>query len=77
MSRVLDHNEPHPCTCDERHAVLSNEDFEHVKRSYYESTRYYFCRRCDAEWRIVEWCVAQHSTIHIDQEPWATQEEEE
>ena len=77
MSRELNHDEEHPCKCDQRHAVLSNEDFEHIKRCYYESTRFYFCRRCDAQWRIVEWCVAQHSTIHIDREPFEFEEEEE
>ena len=57
MSRELNHDELHPCECDERHAVLSNEDYEHVKRNYYEVTRFYFCRKCDCQWRIVEWCV--------------------
>jgi hypothetical protein len=75
MSRELEHEEPHPCTCDERYAVFSNEDFEWMKRSLYVSTRYYFCRRCDAEWRIEEWCQAQSSRIIIDREPFAEEEE--
>ena len=75
MSRELKHDETHPCECSDHHTVLSNSDVEHIKRSYYEATDYYFCRNCDAEWRIVTWLVGQHSTIHIDREPF--QEEEE
>jgi len=73
--RTLGSDDLHPCECNEKHAVLSNEDYEHIKRSYYEVTTYYFCRNCDCEWRIVTWCVGQHSTIHIDQEPWSSEEE--
>ena len=76
MSRELGHDELHPCECDDAYTVLSNEEYEHVKRNYYEVTTYYFCRRCDCDWRIVTWCVGQDSTIHIDTEPWSSEEEE-
>jgi hypothetical protein len=70
MSRELKHDEAHPCQCDERHAVLSNHEYEHIKREYYEVTNYYFCRVCDCEWKRVTWCVGQHSKIVIDREPY-------
>ena len=73
--RTLQDGEDHPCKCSEKHAVLMNDETIHIKRSYFENTRYYLCRKCEAKWRIVEWLVGQHSTIHIDREPY--QEEEE
>jgi hypothetical protein len=73
--RELNLGESHPCKCHEKHSVLSNEDYEHVKRCYYEATQYFFCRNCDAEWRIVTWCVGQHDRIIIDREPFEEEEE--
>tara|TARA_R110002012_G_C11600208_1_gene607217 strand:- start:1039 stop:1281 length:243 start_codon:yes stop_codon:yes gene_type:complete len=70
MSRELKHDEEHPCKCDERHAVLSNTDYEHVKRNYFERTEWYFCRNCDCEWKKVMWCVGQHETVVIEREPY-------
>ena len=72
--RELTDNEAHPCKCDDRHVVLSNEDFDHIKRDYYEATRYFFCRRCDCSWKKVTWCVGQHSRIIIQEEPGAEEE---
>ena len=73
--RELSPDDLHPCECGEKYIVFSNEDFEWIKREYYEATRYYFCRRCDCSWKRVTWCVGQHSKIVITEEPWPEEEE--
>lgn len=67
--RELKADEEHPCMCDEKFTVLSNEDFDHIKRDYYEATRYFFCRKCDCSWKRITWCVGQHARIVIQEEP--------
>ena len=72
MERTLEqypNEEEHPCKCDDKYAECTDDKFEWIKRMYYEYTRYFFCKKCDCTWYIVEFLEGKHDKIVITQEP--------
>jgi len=77
MERTLQQypdEEEHPCKCDDKYAVCVDDDFEWIKRIYYEYRRYYWCKKCDCTWYLEEYMEVKHSVVVITAEPKESEE---